>query len=74
MPAPRLSRWIEVCIKEDLPAITDLEDGLRNGVFLAKLARFFSKESVKRIYDEASVRRSAPPSSVPHARLRFAAH
>ena len=46
-------RWIEVCIKSDLPAITELEEAMRNGVFLAKLARFFSKESVKRIYDEA---------------------
>jgi len=46
-----------VCIHEELPPITELEDGLRNGVYLAKLARFFSKSSVKRIYDEGQVRR-----------------
>jgi hypothetical protein len=57
-------RWIEVCIKEELPSITDLEEAMRNGVILAKLARFFSKESVRRIFDEASV--GDPPSLFTH--------
>jgi len=43
--------WIEACIHEELPPITDLEDKLRNGVFLAKLGKFFCKEAVKKIFD-----------------------
>ena len=32
---------MEACVEEDLPPTSDLEEGLRNGVFLAKLAHFF---------------------------------
>ena len=45
-----------MCLKEDLPPITEFEDHLRNGVFLAKLARFFKPEMVKKIFDEKQVR------------------
>uniref|UniRef100_A0A4W6DJ14 IQ motif containing GTPase activating protein 3 n=1 Tax=Lates calcarifer TaxID=8187 RepID=A0A4W6DJ14_LATCA len=31
-------RWMEACLGEELPAPTELEEGLRNGVVLAKLA------------------------------------
>ena len=34
-------KWMEACVEEDLPPTSDLEEGLRNGVFLAKLAHFF---------------------------------
>ncbi|KCV67669.1 hypothetical protein H696_05779 [Fonticula alba] len=44
--------WIEVCIQEELPPVIEMEDALRNGVFLAKLARFFSPEDVRKIFDE----------------------
>lgn len=44
--------WIEACIDEDLPPVVDMEDALTNGVYLAKLARFFAPKSVKKIYDE----------------------
>lgn len=46
-------KWIEMCIKETLPDSTELEEGLRNGVYLAKLGHRFHPESVplKRIYD-----------------------
>ena len=44
-------RWLELCIDQALPPVTELEDGLRNGVALAKLARTFTQ--VRRIYDEA---------------------
>ncbi|KAF9365937.1 hypothetical protein BGX34_007437 [Mortierella sp. NVP85] len=43
--------WIEACIGEEIDAITTLEEGLRNGVVLAKLARFFDPPSVKRIFE-----------------------
>ena len=33
---------MEECIMEELPATTELEEGLRNGVFLAKLAHFMA--------------------------------
>ena len=33
---------MEECIKEELPATTELEEGLRNGVILAKLGHFMA--------------------------------
>lgn len=52
------SRWIQACINEDLPPTTELEEGLRNGVFLAKLGHFFAQSVVpiKRIYDKDQTR------------------
>uniref|UniRef100_A0A3Q0T8C6 IQ motif containing GTPase activating protein 2 n=1 Tax=Amphilophus citrinellus TaxID=61819 RepID=A0A3Q0T8C6_AMPCI len=46
-------RWMEACLEEDLPPTTELEEGLRNGVYLGKLATFFAPKMVseKRIYD-----------------------
>uniref|UniRef100_A0A8C3ER19 IQ motif containing GTPase activating protein 2 n=1 Tax=Corvus moneduloides TaxID=1196302 RepID=A0A8C3ER19_CORMO len=46
-------RWMEVCLDEELPPTTELEEGLRNGVYLAKLAKFFAPNVVsdKKIYD-----------------------
>ena len=48
-----IKQWIEACIKEELPASTELEEALRNGVFLAKLANFMTPEMVPltKIYD-----------------------
>ncbi|KAG0317640.1 hypothetical protein BGZ99_006182 [Dissophora globulifera] len=43
--------WIEACIDEEIAAITTLEESLRNGVVLAKLARFFDPPSVRRIFE-----------------------
>lgn len=44
---------MEACLEEDLPPTTELEEGLRNGVYLGKLANFFAPKMVseKRIYD-----------------------
>lgn len=44
---------MEACLEEDLPPTTELEEGLRNGVYLGKLATFFAPKMVseKRIYD-----------------------
>uniref|UniRef100_A0A674E4Y5 IQ motif containing GTPase activating protein 2 n=1 Tax=Salmo trutta TaxID=8032 RepID=A0A674E4Y5_SALTR len=46
-------RWMEACVEEELPSTTDLEEGLRNGVYLGKLAKFFAPKMVseKKIYD-----------------------
>uniref|UniRef100_G1TKE7 IQ motif containing GTPase activating protein 2 n=1 Tax=Oryctolagus cuniculus TaxID=9986 RepID=G1TKE7_RABIT len=54
----RLCRWMEVCLVEELPPTTELEEGLRNGVYLAKLAKFFAPTLVseKKIYDVEQTR------------------
>uniref|UniRef100_A0A8C9SJI5 IQ motif containing GTPase activating protein 2 n=1 Tax=Scleropages formosus TaxID=113540 RepID=A0A8C9SJI5_SCLFO len=46
-------RWMEACLDEELPPTTELEEGLRNGVYLGKLAKFFAPKNVseKKIYD-----------------------
>ncbi|XP_030637038.1 ras GTPase-activating-like protein IQGAP3 isoform X2 [Chanos chanos] len=46
-------RWMEACLNEELPAPTELEEYLRNGVLLAKLGHCFSPKTVplKKIYD-----------------------
>uniref|UniRef100_A0A7N8Y191 IQ motif containing GTPase activating protein 2 n=1 Tax=Mastacembelus armatus TaxID=205130 RepID=A0A7N8Y191_9TELE len=51
-------RWMEACLEEDLPPTTELEGGLRNGVYLGKLANFFAPKMVseKRIYDKDQAR------------------
>ncbi|CAN8002896.1 unnamed protein product [Ixodes hexagonus] len=45
--------WLSSCIEEELPAATELEESLRNGVYLARLSHFFAPHEVplKRIYD-----------------------
>lgn len=49
---------MEVCLNEELPPTTELEEGLRNGVYLAKLAKFFAPKLVsdKKIYDVEQAR------------------
>ncbi|XP_065263096.1 ras GTPase-activating-like protein IQGAP2 [Emys orbicularis] len=49
---------MEVCLAEELPPTTELEEGLRNGVYLAKLAKFFAPKMVseKKIYDVEQTR------------------
>ena len=42
---------MEECIMEELPATTELEEGLRNGVFLAKLAHFMAPTVVPIRFD-----------------------
>ncbi|XP_071370167.1 ras GTPase-activating-like protein IQGAP3 [Centroberyx affinis] len=46
-------RWMEACLQEQLPAPTELEEALRNGVFLAKLGHCFCPRTVplRKIYD-----------------------
>ena len=45
---------MEYCLEEELPASTELEEGLRNGVYLGKLAHFFAPETIplRKIYDK----------------------
>lgn len=54
MPFDRVCRWMEKCLKEELPATTELEEAFRNGVFLAKLGNFFSPETIplRKIFDK----------------------
>lgn len=42
--------WMEHHVGEDLDAIVDMENGMRDGVFLAKLARSFEPDLVPRIF------------------------
>ncbi|XP_038071617.1 ras GTPase-activating-like protein IQGAP1 isoform X2 [Patiria miniata] len=54
-------KWIEACINEELPPTTELEEGLRNGVYLGKLANFYAPKKVplKRVYDKEQSRYKA---------------
>ncbi|XP_031704350.1 ras GTPase-activating-like protein IQGAP1 [Anarrhichthys ocellatus] len=54
-------RWMEACLDEELPPTTELEEGLRNGVYLAKLGNFFAPKTVslKKIYDREQTRYKA---------------
>ncbi|XP_069483550.1 ras GTPase-activating-like protein IQGAP2 isoform X2 [Ambystoma mexicanum] len=51
-------RWIEACLAEELPPTTELEEGLRNGVYLVKLGKFFAPKMIseKKIYDVEQTR------------------
>ncbi|XP_035770175.1 ras GTPase-activating-like protein IQGAP3 [Neolamprologus brichardi] len=54
-------RWMEACLGEELPAPTELEEALRNGVILAKLGHRFAPSTVpqKKIYDPEQLRYQA---------------
>lgn len=54
-------RWMEACLGEELPAPTELEEALRNGVWLAKLAHRFSPDTtpLRKIYDSDQARYQA---------------
>lgn len=45
--------WLSACISQELPGPSDLEESLRNGVYLAKLGHFFAPDVVplRRVYD-----------------------
>ena len=47
-----LISWLEACIKQNLCEIEKLEEHLRNGITLAYLAKFFSPDSVKKIFED----------------------
>jgi Ras GTPase-activating-like protein IQGAP2/3 len=51
-------QWIEGCLGEELGfGVVEMEDGLRNGVVLAKLVRAFQGEgAVKKIYEVSPTR------------------
>jgi len=46
--------WIEACIGEEIAVSTELEEALRNGVVLAKLAHFITPDRVplRKVYDK----------------------
>jgi len=49
-----LISWIEACIGEEIAVSTELEEALRNGVVLAKLAHFITPDRVplRKVYDK----------------------
>ncbi|XP_076668779.1 ras GTPase-activating-like protein IQGAP1 isoform X2 [Andrena cerasifolii] len=51
-------KWMEACLRETLPPTTELEENLRNGVYLAKLAHFMAPGtlSYNKIYDHEQKR------------------
>jgi Ras GTPase-activating-like protein IQGAP2/3 len=42
---------MESCLDEEIPPIVQLEEALRNGVILARLARVFEPDLVPRIFE-----------------------
>ncbi|KAL6436488.1 hypothetical protein ACFW04_004757 [Cataglyphis niger] len=46
-------KWMEACLRELLPPTTELEENLRNGVYLAKLGHFMAPDvlPLNKIYD-----------------------
>ncbi|XP_027946103.1 ras GTPase-activating-like protein IQGAP3 isoform X1 [Eumetopias jubatus] len=54
-------RWMEACLKEELPSPVELEESLRNGVLLAKLGHCFAPAvvPVRKIYDVEQLRYQA---------------
>ncbi|XP_006155288.2 ras GTPase-activating-like protein IQGAP3 [Tupaia chinensis] len=54
-------RWMEACLKEELPSPVELEESLRNGVLLAKLGHCFAPSvvPVRKIYDVEQLRYQA---------------
>lgn len=61
---PILFRWMEACLEDEVPPSIELEQGLRNGVILAKLSHFYAPDVVpiRKIYDidEAKYRVCVP--------------
>ncbi|BFZ55485.1 iqgap-related protein [Savitreella phatthalungensis] len=43
--------WLESCLGHPVPSVVDLEEDLRNGIVLAKLARVFAPDLVPRIFE-----------------------
>lgn len=46
-------KWIEGCVEEELGSTVELEEALRDGIYLAKLGHYFAPEIVpaRKIYD-----------------------
>ena len=59
-------QWVEGCLGEELEfGVVEMEDGLRNGVVLAKLVRAFKGDAaVRKIYDVSDVRFSLSPFDI----------
>ncbi|KAL6266711.1 hypothetical protein P5V15_003547 [Pogonomyrmex californicus] len=54
-------KWMEACLRESLPLSTELEENLRNGVYLAKLGHFMAPNILpfNKIYDSEQRRYKA---------------
>lgn len=64
---------METCLGEELPAPTELEEALRNGVILAKLGHRFAPKAValKKIYDPDQIRFRVPHTPLPGLPVYF---
>lgn len=47
---PFYFRWIEDCLQDEIDPIIKLEESMRNGIVLAKLADWFSPGIVRKIF------------------------
>jgi Ras GTPase-activating-like protein IQGAP2/3 len=58
-------QWVEGCLDEELGfGVTEMEEGLRDGVVLAKMARKFLGENVvKRIWTVSNIARPFRPQT-----------
>ncbi|KAK9728702.1 iqgap- protein [Basidiobolus ranarum] len=48
-------QWIEACIEEEIAPIDKIEESLRDGVIIAKLARTFEPTCVKKIFENPKI-------------------
>ncbi|KAI8817418.1 uncharacterized protein EV422DRAFT_224332 [Fimicolochytrium jonesii] len=46
--------WVEACIKDQIAPIDEIEEELRNGIVLARLAQTFQPDVVKKIFEDRS--------------------
>ncbi|KAG5437930.1 hypothetical protein PCANB_000276 [Pneumocystis canis] len=47
--------WIESCIGEQIPAVLELEESLRDGVILARLVKVFAPDLVPKIFEASKL-------------------
>lgn len=45
-----LGRWIEDCLQDEIDPIIKLEETMRNGVVLARLANWFAPGTARKIF------------------------
>ncbi|ORX89723.1 hypothetical protein K493DRAFT_232616 [Basidiobolus meristosporus CBS 931.73] len=47
--------WLETCIEEEIAPIDKIEQSLRDGVIIAKIARIYEPSSVKKIFQDPRI-------------------
>ena len=59
MSVPLCPRWMEAVLGDELPPTTELEESLRHGVHLARLALRLRPDPGRRVYDPELTRYAA---------------